>query len=145
MSACVVLEDGRVLWRSTVVMSGVYRLIALAVSHEHTRFKRWLADMSDRPAPFMDFDLRGLPDECRVEFHRAARIARDRLAAEVNTGRIPADAVEPFDKLVRMKESIDRGDPPLTLSDDSKVHIEISGFNDLDQIWSDDDGGSAVA
>ena len=118
-------------------MSGVYHLIANAITDDHGKFKRWLADMSNRPVPFMDFDLRGLPLECRQEFHRAVEIARDRLLVEVEAGRIPPHAVEPFDTLVRMKQSMDRGESPLSLSDDEDVQ-QFSGIMcDLDEIWQE--------
>ncbi len=131
----LVLEDGRGFWRSTVAMSGVYHLIAVAIDDSHAKLKRWLEDMSKRPVPFMDFDLRGLPPECRTEFHRAARVARDELANEIRSGRIPANAIDSLDSLVRMKESMDRNEPPLSLSDDDEV-IAFRGFAcDLDEIW----------
>lgn len=131
----LVLEDGRGFWRSTVVMSGVYHLIAAAVDESHPKFKRWLEDMSKRPVPFMDFDLRGLPAECRAEFHRATKVARDRLAAEIAAGRRSPDAIDPLERLVHMKESMDRNESPLALSDDSEVQL-FSGFVcDLDEIW----------
>lgn len=116
-------------------MSGIYHLVADAIGEEHPRFKRWLADMSDRPVPFMDFDLRGLPEECRSEFHRAAKVARDRLLLEIAAGRIPQEAIDPLDTLVRMKSSMDRGEPPLSLSDDSEVQQFDGNMCDLDQIW----------
>jgi len=131
----LVLEDGRGFWRSTVNMSGVYHLIAVAIDDSHARFKRWLVDISKRPVPFMDFDLRGLPPECRTEFHRAAKAARDTLAIEIQCGRIPANAIDSLDVLVRMKESMDRNEPPMSLSDDEEV-IPFGGFVcDLDEIW----------
>ena len=115
----LILEDGRGLWRSTVVMSGVYHLIANAITDDHGKFKR------------------GLPLECRQEFHRAVEIARDRLLVEVEAGRIPPHAVEPFDTLVRMKQSMDRGESPLSLSDDEDVQ-QFSGIMcDLDEIWQE--------
>jgi hypothetical protein len=131
----LVLEDGRGFWRSTVNMSGVYHLIAVAINDSHAKFKRWLEDMSKRPVPFMDFDLRGLSPECRTEFHRAARVARDKLALEIQSGRIPANAIDSLEALVRMKECMDRNEPPLSLSDDDEI-IEFRGFVcDLDEIW----------
>ena len=140
----LVLEDGRGLWRSTVVMAGVYHLVANAVNDNHPRFKRWLADMSDRPVPFMDFDLRGLPEECRAEFHRAAKSVRDSLLADLNAGQLRADEIEPFETLVRMKESMVRGEPPQSFSDDDDVQAFDGVAWDLDEIWAED-GGSAVA
>jgi hypothetical protein len=131
----LVLEDGRGFWRSTVVMSGVYHLIAAAVDASHAKFKRWLEDMSNRPVPFMDFDLRGLPERDRDEFHRAAKVARDKLLVEINAGRISANAVEPFETLVCMKERMDRGEPPLSLSDDKDVQVFHGFVCDLDEIW----------
>jgi hypothetical protein len=44
-----------------------------------------------------------------------------------------------------MKESMDRGEPPLTLSDDEKYQ-RFSGFDeDLDEIWDDDGGDSETS
>ena len=138
----LVLEDGRGFWHSTVVMAGVYHLIAAAVDESHAKFKRWLEDMSKRPVPFMDFDLRGISEWDREEFYRAAKVARDKLLVEINAGCISADAIEPIETLVRMKESMDRGEPPQSLSDDKEVQVFRGFVCDLDEIW-EDDGGSA--
>jgi hypothetical protein len=141
----LILDDGRGFWRSNLTMSGVYHRIALAIDDSHSQFKRWLFDMSNRCAPCMDFDLRGLPKECRLEFHRAAKVAFEQLTSEANAGRVPQNTVDPLQTLVRMKESMDRGEPPLTLSDDEHVQ-RFNGFDvDLDEIWDDLGGDSETS
>jgi hypothetical protein len=131
----LILEDGRGLWLSTVAMTGVYSLISAAVDNSHPKLKRWLADVSQRPVPFMDLDIRGLPEDCQTEFHRAAKVAWERLAERVETGELSPDATKPIEQLVRMKESMDRGEPPLSLSGDDQVGPFRGQVYDLDEIW----------
>src|SRR4051794_33359305 len=103
----LVLEDGRSLWRQTVTASAVFELVAAAIDDRLPQFKVWLKDMSNRPVPFMDFDLREVPAECQKEFHIAARVARDKLVKDL--GQSPAEssaALVALDHLVRMKESM---------------------------------------
>jgi hypothetical protein len=45
-------------------------------------------------------------------------------------------SAEALDRLLRMKESIDRGEPPLSLSDDDKVHPFDGQRIDLSEIWA---------
>ncbi|WLD14090.1 hypothetical protein [Planctellipticum variicoloris] len=137
MSACVTLEDGRVFWRSTLWMANVYDQIAQSVSDEYPQFRRWLDDMSTRPAPFMDFDVRGLPDELRKEFHLAARRSRDRRISELGEEWTSDGITSLLDELVRMKVSIDRGEPSLTLSHDTKVYDYRGNAVDIHEIWSE--------
>ena len=129
----LVLDDGRVLKRKTTAMAGAYHLIATAIDESFPQFKKWLEDMSNRPVPFMDFDLRGLAPEYRAEFHRATRAIRDQLAS---SGKYSELDIEAFDTLVRMKEAIDRGEPPLSMSDDDEVEEFSEVFIvDINQVW----------
>jgi hypothetical protein len=131
----LVLEDGRGFWRPTAAMSGIYYLIADWVDDSNGKFKRWLQEMSKRTVPDMDLDIRGLPEECRAEFHRAARRACDRLLLQIQAGQLPAGAADSLRTLVRMKESIDRGEPPLSLSDDTQVQPFHGFVCNLDETW----------
>lgn len=135
MAAFVVLEDGRSLWGSTVIMANVYHYTALAIGEPFPQFKLWLDDMADRPAPFMDFDLRGLPEDCREEFHRAARRARDELANQLGVSGAGNSILQTLDRLVSMRERIDQGEHPLALSDDDHVHIDHGHLEDINEIW----------
>lgn len=118
-------------------MANVYFHVATAIGEGHPQFRRWLNDMSGRPAPFMDFDVRGLPPECRPELYRAARVARDRLAADLAGKGAGSPILDALDVLVRMGESMDRQEPPLTLSDDDQVR-EYDGFVvDMREIWGE--------
>src|SRR4051794_30484226 len=102
------LEDGRSWWRATVVASAAYALIAAAIESSHPKFKRWLRDMSNRPVPFMDFDLRNLKPEHRNAFHTAVRHARDALATKSEIPHNdPSHVLAALNDLIQMKENMD--------------------------------------
>jgi hypothetical protein len=134
------LEDGRSFRTQTVTASAVFYLVAAAVDDSLPQFKVWLNDMSNRPVPFMDFDLRELPAECQEGFHIAARIARDKLAKdwEQSPAEPPASLVA-LDRLVRMKESMDRGEPPTALTDAKEIYPYQGMKIDMQQIWFDEE------
>jgi hypothetical protein len=48
------------LHRSNLGYSVMLELISREVSDAHTKLRVWLADLADRPAPYGEFDLRGL-------------------------------------------------------------------------------------
>lgn len=134
MTAFIRLDDGRCLWRSNVIMASLYSRVSDQVSADHPRLKRWLRDLSDRCAPFTDIDIRGLVESDRVEFYAAAsKAAHDKYSG------VKGGSTEALEMLLRMKESIDRGEPPLTLSDFNQI-MEFDGtMEDLDQLWSDEE------
>jgi hypothetical protein len=133
----LILEDGRSWWRQTVIAGAVYERVAACIDDSLPRLKRWLHDMSNRPVPFMDFDLRGLPLEFREAFHCAARNARDELFNELGRPPLPPSdmVLNALDELVRMKESMDRGDPPKACSNSDTVDAYDGFVVDLDEIW----------
>ena len=85
---------------------------------------------------FADF-----PRNVALSFTRG-QAPRDRLFVEIDAGRVAAQAIEPFDMLVRMKLSMDRGESPLSLSDDNEVQPFHGFMCDLDQIWQENGGDS---
>jgi hypothetical protein len=116
-------------------MEGLLHLIADQLPEEHRDLKTWLADKAGRPNPFMDFDIRGLSPIQRSAFYTAARKARDALRQRQTRGDEQGHASEALDRLLRMKESMDRGEPPLRLSDDDKVHPFDGRPIDLSDLW----------
>jgi hypothetical protein len=136
MSACIVLDDGRALWRSSFATSGLLHLIALQLPDEHRDLGTWLEDKGSRPTPFIDFDIRGLSPVHRGAFYAAARRAMDELLRKNPQAVEQGHAAEALDRLLRMKERIDRGEPPLSLSDDDKIHPFDGQAIDLSEIWA---------
>ena len=61
MAAIVIRQDGLLVHASTVAMEAALLAISREVSPGRLTLKQWLADVARRPAPFMDFDVRGLP------------------------------------------------------------------------------------
>lgn len=137
MAAFIVLDDGRILWRSNLTLSSLYYLIANEVPTEYQDLKRWLIDMSNRPAPFLDIDIRGLEPEYRKVFYSSAQAAQKKL--DQREPKITEGSAEALSVLLKMKESIDNGEPPLSLSDDNKVHeFSVEFTVDLNEIWFTD-------
>jgi hypothetical protein len=115
-------------------MAGLYWRISEEVPDSHAELKIWLADMSKRPAPFMDFYIKGLPEAHRITFYAAAQNAMTRVIEQGNqelTG-----SANRLNTLLKMKASLDRGEPPLTLSDSDHT-FEFSEVHtvDLSEIW----------
>jgi hypothetical protein len=115
-------------------------LISREVSDAHTKLRHWLEDMAERPAPYGEFDVRGLSEEHRTEFWSAAERA---LAATVERhgpeGVWPSNAygAECLAHLMRMHRSVVDGEPPSALNDLQQV-IGFDGQpEDLDQLWRD--------
>ncbi|PSJ40970.1 hypothetical protein [Allosphingosinicella deserti] len=80
MAAIIKLEDGSDLYASSLGISGALACIAEGVEGTHHQLSRWLSDVAQRPAPFMDLDLRGLDDEARASFWLAVDYAHERFA-----------------------------------------------------------------
>jgi hypothetical protein len=115
-------------------MAGLYDAIAGEVPETHANFKTWLSDMAKRPNPFMDFDVGGLPEDLRSAFYAAAQRAWDRIRGE---GEItPSGSTRYLARLLEMRASIERGDPPLSLSDCDEVReYDDTQEIDLSEIW----------
>jgi len=135
MAAYIVLDDGRVLWRSNLAMDGLLCLIAEQLPAEYHDLQKWLLDKGSRPAPFIDFDIRGLSPAHRSAFYAAARRALEDLSRKdvriVEKGR----SAEALERLLQMKQSMDKGEPPLSLSDDSKLHPFDGQPINLSELW----------
>ena len=138
MAAIIKLEDGRALMRSNASVSGMLLLISQQASLENQKLRHWLADMSDRSAPFLDFDVRGFKEDDRVEFWRAAENALQALQRQYGTQFLEFGdtyAAECLNSLLDMHERQLREEPPLSKSDFDKV-LPFDGYvNDLDELW----------
>jgi hypothetical protein len=139
MSSVLLLEDGRALHRSNLGYSVMLELISREVSDAHTKLRVWLADLSERPAPYNEFDLRGLSEQHRAEFWAAAERALEALIKRYGAQAAwPANSYggESLAHLLRMHQSIVSGEPPSALNDLDRV-IEFDGTSeDLDFLWT---------
>jgi hypothetical protein len=138
VAAIIKLEDGRALKGSSMGVSGMLDLISLQISEQHLDLKRWLADKAERCAPFIDFDVRGLPGSARKEFWRAA----DQALVTLIEQKGPANLQHPnayasycLNQLLQMKRSIAAGEPPLTLSHFDHVLPFDGRTIDLNELW----------
>jgi len=68
MAGIIKLEDGSDIYASSIGLAGAIERIAGSVSDIDGPLARWLLDVARRPAPFMDFDLRGLNATRRTAF-----------------------------------------------------------------------------
>ena len=140
MSAFITLEDGRSLYCSNLATGGMLWLVSQQVSDGHPKLRRWLADVSKRPAPFMDFDVRGFSSADRMEFYIAARRAKEALSEADPNAVQKGGSIEALAALLKMKDSLDRGEPP---SDDTTVRDFDGAEIELSQIWEDSGSGGA--
>lgn len=126
--ACIVnLEDGSDICASNMGFSGALASIGEAVSDTDARLSRWLVDVSDRVAPFMDFDLRGLSSDRRRSFWLGVERAYEKCAHwdQERFYSPSVDVIRQFyeRRAVQETSSIENVDPI-----------------DLDEIWSDGEG-----
>ena len=132
----VTLDDGRVLSRSSMSISGFLHFTAEYLPEGHERLRRWLVDVADRPNGLASIDLRGLTEEDRRAFHDGARRAYEDTIGRGQPIGQTSWALSALKAFIEMQDSIRRGDPPQALTDgpvdDSPVRME-----NLDQIWSD--------
>lgn len=80
MAGIVKLEDGSELYASSLGLSGALDAIGQRAQEINPRLGRWLRDVAKRTAPFMDFDLRELPDGDRATFWLGVEEANRRFA-----------------------------------------------------------------
>jgi hypothetical protein len=140
MSCVLLLEDGRALHRSNLGYSVMLELISREVSDAHTKLRVWLADLAERPAPFGEFDLRGLTGEHRAEFWAAAERALEAaLRRHGPETAWPASAYgsESLAHLLRMHQSVVSGEPPSALNDFNHVIAFDGNPENLDRQWGD--------
>ncbi len=134
MTAILTFDDGRRLQRSTQAMTGMYALVAEAMPTGSTRLKRWLADVSQRGAPFADFALAGLDAQDRAAFWTAARAAWRVLEQRSEPGFLDdphAHTANCLAELVAMRDDPTRGPRDETLARQPARPI------DLDDRWFD--------
>lgn len=139
MSCSLLLEDGRALLRSNLGYSVMLELISREISDAHSRLRVWLADMAERPAPFGEFDLRGLTEDHRAEFWASAeRAFESAIKRHGPRAMWPANSygAECLEHLLHMHQSVMAGEPPSTLNDFDRI-IEFDGKpEDLDHLWA---------
>lgn len=140
MAAIIKLDDGRFFRGSNLGTGGMLCLISREVGDGYNRLRRWLADVSNRCAPFMDFDTRGLPEADRAEFWRAAERALATLASRGPSIPEQGLAAECLNRLVQMNRHRVFGEPlpPTSDSDDYDPRPFDGQMVDMDQIWSDE-------
>lgn len=138
MSCVLILEDGRALHRSNLGYSVMLELISREVSDQHDKLRTWLADLAERPAPYGEFDLRGLANEHRAEFWAAAeRAIAEAIKRHGPQTTWPANAYgsESLAHLMRLHASVVAGEPPSMLND-LKDTMSFDGTpEDLDTLW----------
>jgi hypothetical protein len=138
MAAILTLEDGRSIYSSALGMSGMYSLIAKQVQRSNIPFANWLENVSDRPAPFLDFDLRGLENSDRELFYSAAYAAfeeLERLHGKDVCTRETAFSARSLARLIEFHKSIKAGEPPESCNDLSSCREYDGKKIDFLEIW----------
>jgi len=74
------LEDGSEIYASNSAVGGALKVIANEINDVEASLARWLFDKAQRPAPLMNFDLRGLSKSSREAFWIGVERANDRFA-----------------------------------------------------------------
>jgi hypothetical protein len=136
MSDNLTLEDGRTWWASTVIVANVLYEISESLKTANPEFSRWLSDKSDRPAPFMYFDLRGLTAECINQFYVAAEESYGRLSGKYKDEFIASSYGIAFSRLIEMHNHILSGGRPSEFSDLDRVNEFDGELIDFNELWS---------
>jgi hypothetical protein len=134
LAAIIRLEDGRGLHGSSLSIDTLLSLVADEVSGEYEDLRIWLVDKARRPSPFQDMDLGRLDPSRRAEFYAAASRAYSARLREDPTLAERSHGIQRLGSLLEMRASIERGEPPLALSDFDFV-LESTGDEDLSEIW----------
>lgn len=130
MAAILVLDDGRAFRASSLGFDGMLSLIADAIEPRQPKLAKWLRDKGRRPAPFQDFDLRGVNSEDRALFWTGCRnahanyIERHRVVAE------DARSVHLLARLLAEHVAISRGDAPPEV-------LPLSENVDYEELWEE--------
>ena len=136
MGDCITLDDGRILSRASMEVSGAIVLVAQHLPDGFDRFRKWLLDVSERANGFASIDLRGLPEAERRAFHAGVHSAYDRtIGAGMVIGR-QSWALSCLDALRSMLESMERGEPPQALTDNPPRTDAPIVDEDLSQFWN---------
>jgi hypothetical protein len=112
MAAILYLDDGRPFGGSSIGVNGLLYLVADAIAAKNSQLSTWLRDKGDRPAPFQDFDLRGLSASDRAAFWEGADHALKRCEELPQAVRDTSYAVDLLRRLILEREKIVRGEPP---------------------------------
>lgn len=133
MAAILTLDDGRLHHCSSFGAQGMLILIAEALPETSTALQRWLADVAERPAPFQDFDLRGLSTANRTAFWHAAAAAYATLEERFGPTFLEQEnmfAANSLHGLLALKQGIDDAVPAETVAFDGEL-INLS------ELWSE--------
>lgn len=122
MGGFIVLEDGRAFAVATWAWSEAVRRIAAAASkvEPDSELGAWLVELSAVPAGYASLDVRELTPENRSRFHEATRIAIAEAEARGPEGWHDSSFfpawLERFRSIELMRQSIARGESPMTLN-----------------------------
>ena len=137
MGDILTLDDGRLLSRSSMGISGLLHLVAEHLPDGHDQLRLWLHDVSDRPNGFVGIDLRGLPTSERDAFHQGARNAYKCTIGQGAEITAQSWALATLDAFIAMQDSIRRGDPPDSLTDCGVTASEPFVEN-INELWKPD-------
>lgn len=136
MSDNLTLEDGRTWWASTINVANVLYEIGITIEGRNVEFAAWLKDKSDRPAPFMHFDLRGLSQECLELFYNGALESYSRLSAEHGEEWVNSSFGTAFSRLIEMHKHINSGGIPEEFTDLEVVPNYDGEPISFSELWS---------
>lgn len=134
------LDDGRELHGCSLGMAAMYELISDELPNDCIPFKKWLFDMSNRPNPFGDFDLRGISETYRSAFYEAASKANQRLLDKYGPTVYEQEnfySARCLKKLLDMAKRIKKNEAPQEMNDADTIEPFSGEMEDLNQIWSE--------
>lgn len=136
MSDNIVLDDGRVWWSSTIVVANVLHEIGKEVLDYNPQLSRWLLDLSDRPAPFMHFDIRGLTNLDATDFYRGALSVYKRLSIQHGDSWLSSNIGASFNRLIEMHHKIKAGEPPENFTDSEVITKHNGELININELWN---------
>jgi hypothetical protein len=132
----ITLDDGRILSRSSIGVSGAIQLVAEHLPDGFHNFRKWLVDVSRRSNGFASIDLRGLPEPERRVFHAGVHAAYEQTIAAASVVGPQSWALTCLAALRAMLLSIERGEPPEALTDIPPRPDKPMIAEDLGQFWN---------
>lgn len=136
MSDNLILEDGRVWCASTIVVANVLYEIGTELLNNNPQLSRWLIDLSDRPAPFMHFDIRGLTSQDTSDFYLGAINAFKRLSIKHGNDWLNSSFGASFNKLIQMHHKIKAHDLPEEFTDSEVINNYNGELINLNELWN---------
>jgi hypothetical protein len=125
MASIIKLEDGSDIYASNIGVAGALAEIGAAISDTDVRLSRWLLDVSERTAPFTDFDLRGLSPDSRASFWLGVERANEKFShLDLKPNSWAVGVIRMFYERRAAREV------------SSPAHVSPI---DLDEIWFDDE------